>query len=82
MPTFNIATSAVSVPVRVTIDPGTEVDSGIHAFQISVVLTPAGSPPPPPSLSSLTLSQSSVLAGNTVTEQSRSPRQRQLAARL
>jgi hypothetical protein len=64
---FNIATSAVSVPVRVTIDPGTEADSGVHAFQISVVLTPAGNPTPAPSLSSLTLSQPSVLAGNTVT---------------
>jgi hypothetical protein len=64
---FNIATSAVSVPVRVTIDPGTEADSGVHAFQISVVLTPAGSPTPAASLSSLTLSQPSVLAGNTIT---------------
>ena len=64
---FNIATSAVSVPVRVTIDPGTEADSGVHAFQISIVLTPAGSPTPAPSLSSLTLSQPSVLAGNTIT---------------
>ena len=64
---FNIATSAVSVPVRVTIDPGTETDSGVHAFQISIVLTPAGSPTPAPSLSSLTLSQPSVLAGNTIT---------------
>ena len=64
---FSIATSAVSVPVRVTIDPGTEADSGVHAFQISVVLTPAGNPTPAPSLSSLTLSQPSVLAGNTVT---------------
>jgi hypothetical protein len=64
---FPIATSAVSVPTRVTLDPGTESDSGVHAFQISVVLTPPGSPAPPPSLSSLTLSQSSVPAGGTVT---------------
>lgn len=64
---FNIATSAVSVPTRVTIDPGTETDSGVHAFQISIVLRPAGSPTPAPSLSSLTLRQSSVLAGNTIT---------------
>ena len=64
---FPIATSAVSVPTRVTLGPGTESDSGVHAFQISVVLTPLGSPTPPPSLSSLTLSQSSVLAGGTVT---------------
>ena len=59
MPIFNIATSAVSVATRVTIDTGTEGDSGVHAFQISVVVTPPGSPTPPPSLSSLTLSQSS-----------------------
>ena len=43
---FTIATSAVSVPTRVTIDPGTENDSGVHAFQVSVVVTPAGSPTP------------------------------------
>jgi hypothetical protein len=64
---FNIATRAVSVPTRVTIDPGTEADSGVHAFQVSIVLTPVGSPTPAPSLSSLTLSQPSVLAGNTIT---------------
>ncbi|HJT79598.1 MAG TPA: hypothetical protein VJ719_00250, partial [Chthoniobacterales bacterium] len=64
---FSIPTSVVSVPTRVTLDPGTESDGGVHPFQISVVLTPPGSPNPPPSLSSLILSQSSVLAGNTVT---------------
>ncbi len=64
---FAIATSAVSVPTRVTLDPGTDSDSGVHAFQISVVLTPPGSPTPRPSLSSLTLSQPSVAAGGTVT---------------
>jgi len=42
---FAIATSAVSAPTRVTLDPGTESDSGVHAFQISIVLTPSGSPP-------------------------------------
>ena len=64
---FTIATSAVSVPTRVTIDPGTESDSGVHQFQVSVVVTPPGSPTPPPSLSSLTLSQSAIPAGGTVT---------------
>ena len=78
---FNIATSAVSVPARVTIDPGTEADSGVHAFQISVVLTPPGSPTPAPSLSSLTLSQSSVLAGSTVTGTVRLTSPAPLAAR-
>src|SRR4029450_4393602 len=63
----NIAISAVSVPTRVTIDPGTESDSGVHPSQVSVVLNPPGAPTPAPSLSSLTLSQSSVLSGGTVT---------------
>ena len=77
---FNIATSAVSVPARVTIDPGTESDSGVHAFQISIVLTPAGSLTAAPSLSSLTLSQPSVLAGNRSPERSDLPRLRQRVA--
>jgi hypothetical protein len=64
---FTIATSPVSVPTRVTIDPGTENDSGVHAFQVGVYLNPAGSAAPAPSLSSLTLSQPSILAGSTVT---------------
>ena len=64
---FRITTSPVSVPTRVTLDPGTESDSGVHAFQISLVLTPISSASPTPSLSSLTLSQKSILAGNTVT---------------
>jgi hypothetical protein len=64
---FTIATSAVSVPTRVTLDPGTESDSGVHQFQVSVVVTPPGSPTPPPSLSSLTLSQSAISSGSTVT---------------
>jgi hypothetical protein len=64
---FNIETSPVAVPSRVAIDPGTESDSGVHAFQVSVVVTPPGDRTPAPSLSSLTLSQSSVLAGGTVT---------------
>jgi hypothetical protein len=64
---FTIATSPVSVPTRVTLDPGTESDSGVHAFQIWVYLTPPGSPTPAASLSSLTLSSSSILTGKTVT---------------
>jgi hypothetical protein len=64
---FKIATSAVSVPTRVTIDPGTESDSGVHQFQVSVVVAPAGSSAPPPSLSSLKLSQAAVPSGGTVT---------------
>lgn len=61
-----IATSPVATPTRVTIDPGTENDSGVHAFQVSVVVTPPGATPPP-SLSSLRLSQSAIAAGGTVT---------------
>src|ERR1043166_5871672 len=64
---FAIATSPVSASTRVTITPGTESDSGVTGFQVSVVVTPAGSPPPPPSLSSLTLSSASVLSGSSVT---------------
>jgi hypothetical protein len=64
---FTIATSAVSVPTRVTLDPGTESDSGVHQFQVSVVVTPPGSPSPPPSLSSLTLSQPAISSGGKVT---------------
>jgi hypothetical protein len=64
---FTIATSPVAVPTRVTIDPGTENDSGVHSFQVGVYLNPPGSAAPAPSLSSLTLSQPSILAGNTVT---------------
>jgi hypothetical protein len=64
---FTINTSSVSIPTRVTIDSGTESDGGVRAFQASLVLNPAGSPLPPPSLSSLALSQPSVLAGDTVT---------------
>ena len=64
---FTIATSPVSTPTRVTLDPGTEADSGVHAFQVSIVVTPPGSPTPPPSLSSLTFSSESILAGGTVT---------------
>jgi hypothetical protein len=64
---FTVATSVVSVPTRVTIDPGTESDSGVHQFHVSVVVTPPGSPRPPPSLSSLALSQSAISSGGTVT---------------
>jgi hypothetical protein len=62
----SISTSAVSVPTRVTIDTGTEIE-GFRAPQGSIVVTPPGSPAPAASLSSLTLGQSSVLAGGTIT---------------
>ena len=63
---FAIPTSAVSVATRVIIETGTDVD-GYRAPQTWLTVTPPGSPQPPPSLSSLTLSNSTVLAGGTVT---------------
>lgn len=63
---FTIPTAPVSTPTRVTIDSGTDID-GYGASQVSLVLTPAGSATPAASLSSLTLSQSSVGSGGTVT---------------
>ena len=63
---FSIPTSAVSVPVRVIVETGTDVD-GYRAPQTWLTVTPPGSSTPPPSLASLTLSQPSVLSGNTVT---------------
>jgi hypothetical protein len=63
---FAIPTSTVSLPIRVTIETGTDVD-GNRAPQNTIVVRPAGSFTPPASLSSLTLSQPSVLSGGTVT---------------
>jgi hypothetical protein len=63
---FAVPTSAVSVPMRVIIETGTDVD-GYRAPQTWLTVMPPGSPSPAPSLSSLTLSQSSVVSGGTVT---------------
>ena len=63
---FAIPTSAVSVATRVIIETGTDVD-GYRAPQTWLNVTPPGSPTPPSSLSSLTLSSSTVLSGGTVT---------------
>ena len=63
---FTIPTSAVAVATRVIIKTGTDVD-GYRAPQTWLTVTPPGSFPPPPSLSSLTLSSSTVLSGSTVT---------------
>jgi hypothetical protein len=63
---LTIPTSAVSVATRVIIETGTEID-GYRAPQTWLTVTPSGSPQPPPSLSSLTLSSPTVLAGGTVT---------------
>jgi hypothetical protein len=63
---FIIPTSAVAVATRVIIETGTDVD-GYRAPQTWLTVTPPGSPQPPPSLSSLTLSSSTVQSGSTVT---------------
>ncbi len=63
---FAIPTSAVAVATRVIIETGTDTD-GYRAPQTWLTVTPASSPLPPPSLSSLTLSSSTVAAGATVT---------------
>ncbi|MEY2505644.1 MAG: hypothetical protein QOG27_1924, partial [Verrucomicrobiota bacterium] len=62
---FAIPTSPVSTSIRVIIESGTDID-GYRAPQVWLTLTPAGSPTPTASLSSLTLSQSSVPSGGTV----------------
>jgi hypothetical protein len=63
---LTIPTSAVAVATRVIIETGTDID-GYRAPQTWLTVTPPGSPPPAPSLSSLTLSSSTVLSGSTVT---------------
>jgi hypothetical protein len=63
---FTIPTNPVSESKRVIIETGTDVD-GYRAPQVWLTVTSPGSPAPPASLSSLTLSQSSVAAGGTVT---------------
>ena len=63
---FTIPTNAISVSTRVILEIGTDVD-GYRAPQVWLTLTPPGSPAPAASLSSLTLSQSSVAAGGSVT---------------
>jgi hypothetical protein len=63
---FTASTSPVAVPTRVVIETGTGAD-GYRAPQAWITLMPAGSPAPPPSLSSLTLNPSRVVAGGTAT---------------
>ena len=57
--TFNVLTAPVDVPTRVTMDSGTAFE-GYHAPSTWLTLLPAGSPPPPPSLSSLTLASARI----------------------
>jgi hypothetical protein len=63
---FTVPTNPVSESKRVILESGTDVD-GYRAPQVWLSVTPAGSPTPPASLSSLNLSQSSVGSGETVT---------------
>jgi hypothetical protein len=63
---FTIPTSSVAVATRVIIETGTDID-GYRAPQTWLTVTPLGSPQPPPSLSSLTLSSPTVPSGGTIT---------------
>src|SRR3954451_2469935 len=63
---FTIPTTTVATAKRVIIETGTDVD-GYRAPQVWLTVTPPGSATPAASLSSLTLSQPSVLSGGTVT---------------
>src|SRR5262249_41767050 len=64
--TFAVLTAPVSVPTQVTIDSGTAFE-GYHAPSTWLTLLPAGSPAPPPSLSSLTLASATILGEGTTT---------------
>ena len=64
--TFPIATSPVAQSIIVSLASGTDSD-GFSAARLFVILTPTGGATLPPSLASLTLSQSSVLGGTTTT---------------
>ena len=64
--TFPIATSPVAEPIIVSLASGTDSD-GFSAGRLFVILTPPGGATLPPSLASLTLSESSVLGGTTTT---------------
>ena len=64
--TFNVLTSPVSVPTRVTMDSGTAFE-GYHAPATWLNLLPAGSATPPASLSSLTLASAGILGEGTTT---------------
>ncbi len=63
---FAIATSAVAENQLVTINTGTGNDN-YRAPEVRIYLRPAGTPPPPASLSTVTLQSPSVLGGQTTT---------------
>ncbi len=64
--TFSIATSPVTESILVALDSGTESD-GFLAPRLFVILTPPGGATLPPSLTSITFAQSSILGGTTTT---------------
>src|SRR5438132_1292965 len=64
--TFAVVTLPVSVPTRATVDAGTGFE-GYRSPGAGLTLLPAGSPAPPPSLSSLTLASASILGEGSTT---------------
>ena len=60
--TFDVTTSAVTVPTRVVLDAGTPFEN-YKAPGVWLVVNPAGSPAPPPALSTITLTPTSLLGG-------------------
>ena len=64
--TFNVTTAAVTEATRVVFSFGTPFE-GYQSPETWLVLLPAGSPAPPPALSTLTLSPTTLLGGNSGT---------------
>jgi hypothetical protein len=64
--TFAITTSPVSANTPITIDTGTAND-GYRAPETWLTLRPAGSPPPAPSLASLSLASPAIPGGGSTT---------------
>jgi hypothetical protein len=63
---FPISTAAVTTSVPITINSGTANDH-YRAPETWLTLLPAGSPPPAPSLATVTVPSASVLGGHTTT---------------
>src|SRR5437773_1663582 len=61
---FPARRSATSVPARIELSFGTAFE-GYRSPGTRLVIMPAGSPAPPPALSAVTLSPSTVLGGGT-----------------
>ena len=63
---FTVTTSAVTVPTRVVLDFGTAFEN-YRAPGTWLVLNPAGSPAPPPAVSTITLNPTTLVGGTTGT---------------